>query len=146
VMHAHAARVQPSDLEPASLEPWHAFGRYIALRATDLKGVNVPFAHFLAEHVPAQAVRMRRDFRQLLTVIEACTLMRITQRTIVGGWLVATVEDYRAARELMLPVFDTLAAEGVTAAIRQTVLAIRLDETGVSQATLVQRLELSPAT
>jgi hypothetical protein len=146
VMHAHAARVQPRVLELPSLDPWHAYGRYIAIKATELEGVNVPFAHVLANQVPARAVRMRRDFRQLLTVIEACALMRITQRTIMGGWLVATLEDYRAARDLLLPVFDTLAAEGVTSAIRQTVLAIAVDETNVSQATLAQRLELSPAT
>ena len=40
----------------------------------------------------------------------------------------ATIEDYAIARELVSPVFDTLAAEGVTPAVRETVEAVREDE------------------
>jgi hypothetical protein len=147
VMRAHAHKVRPPAGEPPALDPLQAFGRYIAQRAAGLRGVDIPFAKLLAEITPAGAVRMRRDFRQLLTVIQTSALVHIVHRTITADdWLVATVEDYATARGLLLPVFDALAAEGVTPAIRQTVEAVGVDENNVTQAMLKQRLELSAAT
>jgi hypothetical protein len=147
VLHAHAARVRPRSDEPPDLAPWHAYGRYLARRASELEGVHIPFADTLADLVPHKSVRMRRDFRQLLSVIEALALMHVTRRTIRAGWLEATIgEDYRRARELLAPLFDTLATEGVTAAVRETVLAVQPVEIDVSQAVLGQRLKLSRST
>jgi hypothetical protein len=61
------------------------------------------------------------------------------------GAILATLEDYQHARELLLPIFDSIVAEGVTPAIRQTVEAITGDE-HISEAMLAQRLKLSKST
>ena len=91
--------------------------------------VIVPFPEAPAELVPAAAVRMRRDFRQLLTCIEASALLHQLQRsTTSDGRVVAAVEDYAVARRLLAPIFNTIVADGVTTAIRETVEAVGEDE------------------
>ena len=93
------AAFQPPQVEPPSAGAVARVGRYVALRALELVGIYIPFADALAELLPARAVRMRRDFRQLLTVVETCALLHIAQRqTTADGWLVATLDqDYRTA-------------------------------------------------
>jgi hypothetical protein len=52
--------------------PWLAFQQWLALgRAT----VSIPFAEELADKVCVEAVRVRRDFRKLLTLMEAHALI-----------------------------------------------------------------------
>ena len=88
---------------------------------------------------------MRRDFRQLLTTIQAVAFLHQCKRgRTPEGWVEATVEDYANARGLLAPIFDTIAAEGVTAAVRATVEAVKEGEE-VSEAELVRRLGLSKA-
>ena len=88
---------------------------------------------------------MRRDFRQLLTTIQAIAFLHQCRRgRTPEGWVEATVEDYARARELLAPIFDTIAAEGVTAAVRATVESVKEGEE-VSEAALVRRLGLSKA-
>jgi hypothetical protein len=116
------------------------------MRAAELDGIYIPFAHRLADLVPASLLRMRRDYRQLLTMIEAIALMHLEQRELQGNWLVATDADYEAARKLLAPLLDTLATEGLTQAVRETVLAVKKDEIDVTQTELAQRLKLSRGT
>jgi hypothetical protein len=108
--------------------------------------VIVPFARVLSELVPAKAVRMRRDFRQLLTCIQALALLYQCQRPRThDGAIIASVEDYRQARALLAPIFEVVASEGLTPAIRQTVAAVNPGEE-VSSAALAQRLGLAKST
>lgn len=140
VMKAHARSVlvrrEPNLDNPAflALQRWLASG--------GAHQVIVPFAETLAELVPPNGVRMRRDFRQLLTCIQAVALLYQRQREIKSeGEVEATIEDYKIARELLASIFETLASEGVTPAIRQTVEAvIPPEEVTVSE--LAKRLGL----
>ena len=85
----------------------------------------IPFAHALADAVPARAVRMRRDFSQLLTVIKTIALLRQRQRMKDDhGRIVATLEDYEKARWLLEEVFATTISEGASPAVRETVEAV----------------------
>jgi hypothetical protein len=110
------------------------------------KRVTVPFAAALASKVKIGSVRMRRDFRQLLSAIK--TLAFLTQkhreRTREGA-IIASLEDYAKAKELLADTFDTMAADGITPAIRATVEAVKEGEE-VSESDLVARLELSKST
>jgi biotin operon repressor len=75
--------------------------------------------------VPADHVRMRRDFRQLLTVIETIAMLYQRQRESDGdGRIVATLDDYGRARTLLIDVFQVATSGGVTAAVRDTVDAV----------------------
>lgn len=79
--------------------------------------VVVPFAERLAEHIPPLAVRLRRDFKALLILIEAHALLHQASRQRDGqGRIVATLDDYAAIHAL---VADLL-GEGVSATVSQT--------------------------
>ncbi|MDP9364134.1 MAG: hypothetical protein M3Q10_07905 [Chloroflexota bacterium] len=114
---AHGA---PEPLDPA---PWHALQTWLAGAE---HRVAVPFAGTLAELVPPTAVRLRRDFGTLLTLIRANALLhQATRERDAEGAVVATVADYEAVRALVAD----LIAEGVEATVpttvRETVVAAR---------------------
>jgi hypothetical protein len=144
VMRAHAASVQPGATPTVDLGPFLALQRW--LTAAGERHVAVPFAERLADLMSARAVRMRRDFRQLLATIQALAFLHQCQRPRTSeGWIEATLEDYAMARELLEPVFDSLSAEAVTQVIRETVEVVR-DAEEVSEAELGRRLNLSKST
>jgi hypothetical protein len=145
VMLAHAQSVTGTNGVAPDTAPFLALQQWLAVAGA--KQVIVPFATTLSHLVPPTAVRMRRDFRQLLTCVQAVALLRQCQRERTGaGTVIATIEDYAEARALLVAVFDTIAAEGVTPAVRETVMAVRPDEEEVSAAELARRLNRSKGT
>jgi hypothetical protein len=126
VMHAQARRAMPPTTSAPDTAPFIAMQLYLALRG--VREVAVPFAGVLADLVPADAVRTRRDFPQLLTAIQAVAFLYQLQRDRTPeGWVVATIEDYAQAREIFVSSFDLVAAEGVTKSIRAIVEAVPAD-------------------
>lgn len=132
---------------PVDRTPWHAL-------QTWLEGgehrVTIPYAKVLAEKTPPVAVRLRRDFRAILSLIHAHAILhQATRRRDDEGCIIATVDDYAVVRELV----HALIAEGVEATVpstvRETVEAVkRLLATGkgdVSVAQLAQALKLDKA-
>jgi hypothetical protein len=108
--------------DPINYAPWHALQAWLA---TDQREVTVPFARTLAKLIPPVAVRLRRDFRLLLTLIRAHALLhRKTRARDAQGRIVATVADYAAVRGLVARLF----AEGIEATVpptvRETVTAV----------------------
>ena len=102
---------------------------FVALqRWSELAGdcsVTIPFALKLGEAVPADLVRMRRHYPQLLAAIQASALLYQRQRERdQDGWIIATLDDYTMARNLLLDVFTATATGGVTKTIRETVNAL----------------------
>jgi hypothetical protein len=88
--------------------------------------VVVPFAKKLSKLVPPVAVRLRRDFRVLLTLIEAHALLHRERRDRDDqGRILATLDDYAAVRDLVADLFS----EGVDATVkletRETVAAVK---------------------
>jgi hypothetical protein len=91
---------------------WHALQTWLA---TGPIGVTIPFASQLAELVPPIAIRLRRDFKLVLTLIRAHALLhQASRRKDEAGRVVATIEDYAAVRDLAAD----LMAEGVDAQIK----------------------------
>lgn len=87
---------------------WHEL--QVWLSAGD-KRVVIPFAKVLAESVPPVDVRMRRDFKQVLTLIKAHALLHQgTRKSNKAGQIVATIDgDYAAGWKLVAEII----AEGV---------------------------------
>ena len=97
------------------LTPWQALQAWLA---TGPSAVSIPFADNLAALVPPIAVRLRRDFKTVLTLIQAHALLhQAARRKDAAGRIIATIEDYGAVREL---VADLVAA-GVEATVRPEV-------------------------
>jgi hypothetical protein len=84
------------------------------------------FAERLAALVPHDQVRMRRDFTQLLTLIQAHAVLYQRQRERADdSRIIATIDDYRAVYELVAPIFQAIAAGGITPQLRETVRAVK---------------------
>jgi hypothetical protein len=87
--------------------------------------VVVPFAEKLAGLVPPVAVRLRRDFRLLLTLIEAHALLhRESRERDNWGRIVATLNDYAEVRELVADLFAESVEAMVKPEVRKTVAAV----------------------
>jgi len=146
VMRAQADRANDELAQP-DFEPWIAAQRWLELAGD--RRVVIPFAHELADMIPATAVRMRRDFSQLLTVIQVNALLHQLQRERDGQRrIIATFDDYDAARSLLEEVFTATVHE-MTPAIRETVEAVaELSKNGTAVAAqqLVKKLGLAKAT
>jgi len=133
------------ELAEPDLEPWVALQEWIEAGA---RRVTIPFAKVLAEKVPPVAVRLRRDFNAVLSLIRASAILHQVSRDHDDrGRIVAEVEDYRMVRELVA----NLVAEGVdatvSATVRATVQAVRKlvdDQEGdpVSLGPIAEELEL----
>jgi hypothetical protein len=127
-----------------NVEVFHAAHRW--LDEAGVKRVIVPFAAALADLVPANAVRVRRDFKQLLTCIQTLAFLSQLKRDRTrDGALIATLDDYTRARRLLEPLFDAITADGVTPAVRETVLAIG-DGEEISETELAERLGVAKST
>ena len=138
-----AGKSHDADAQLKILTPFIALQKWLELAGT--RRVVIPFSPILAQKIPAEAVRMRRDHKQLLTCIQAIAMLHQEQRDRDGASVMATLDDYALARGLLAPLFDVIAAEGVTRAIRETAEAVtEVEEISVSQ--LAKRLGIHTST
>jgi hypothetical protein len=144
VLHVTADAENGGKRATVEIEKFHAYQRWLAIAGE--KRVVVRFARTLVQFMPTGAVRIRRDFRQLLSVIKTVAFLAQKHRDrTADGEVQASLEDYGHARRLLGPLFDSLSADGLTPAIRETVAAIGENEE-VSEAKLVTRLKLAKST
>jgi hypothetical protein len=93
--------------------------------ATGERRVTIPFAPMLAGLIPPVAVRLRRDFKLLLTLIRAHALLhRATRDRDDQGRIIAAVADYAAVRVLVEKLFSDGIEATVPATVRETVAAV----------------------
>jgi hypothetical protein len=64
--------------------------------------VVIPYAEYL--NIPSEMTSARRSFDHLLSCIQAVALLRQGRKTVDGGQIFATHQDYRVVYELMVPV------------------------------------------
>jgi CHC2 zinc finger len=127
---------------------WHAL--QVWLEGGDHK-VVIPYARALAEKMGDVAVRLRRDFSVVLSLIKAHAILHQASRERdEDGRIVATLGDYSRVRDLV----SGLIAEGVEATvpktIRETVEAVEnvIDGWGEEHATnkaVAEELEIDKA-
>jgi hypothetical protein len=97
---------------PLDTAAWHALFRWIECGQL---AVVVPFAGWVALHVNVGAVRMRRDFDQMLSLTKASAILHQATRQRDGqGRIVAESQDYGTAVLLIAATVDD--ATGVTVA------------------------------
>jgi hypothetical protein len=90
---------------------WHSLQEWLS---TAEHRVTIPYAEMLAEMVPPAAVRLRRDFKAILSLIRASALLhQATRERDPYGRVVASFEDYASVRELVVD----LVSEGVEATV-----------------------------
>jgi len=130
------------------LDEWLAFQEWLEGGERE---VMVPFAELLARKIPPVAVRLRRDFAALLSLICAHALLHRATRDRDGyGRVVATLDDYDVVRELVVDLMGDAVSSSVSPTVRATVEAVATRmEAGaesVSVTELGQTLEVDKAT
>lgn len=98
------------------LDTWHALQTWLELAGT--RQVTIPYAHELAAKANPLAVRLRRDFSAVLSLIKTHAILHQEQRPRDHlGRIVATLDDYRAVYDLVIDLLN----EGVEATVSPTV-------------------------
>jgi phage/plasmid primase-like uncharacterized protein len=103
---------------------WHDFQRWLAAGE---RRVHINYATDLATLIPAKAVRLRRDMGQLLRAIKAYALLHREHRKPGErtGAIMATFDDYKAVRELMVDPISEAAEVKARKTLPDTVAAVR---------------------
>jgi len=132
VMLAHAADDGGPGPDPT---PWHEYQDWLAGRSTD---VVVPYARTLAKAIPPVAVRLRRDFPSIVTLVRAHALLhQVGRDTDQHGRILATIADYAAVRELVSDLVSDAAERTIPDTVRETVRAVGDLTPGGGEATVV---------
>jgi hypothetical protein len=93
---ALVAEKRSAECSPDACEDWHRF-----FRSLEQRPVRIPFARQLAQHLPGDRIRSRRDFPKLLGLIEASAFLHQHQRSKDEELnIVAAPQDYVIAKEL----------------------------------------------
>jgi len=144
------AALADEDRNPPDMERWRAL--QVWLKGGETR-VTIPYGKKLASLIPPVAVRLRRDFGALLSLIRSHALLhRATRERDALDRIVATVEDYAVVRGLIAD----LISEGVEATIppivRETVETVKKliassdeDSVNVKQVGAELDLEYQPA-
>lgn len=122
VLEAVARQDSGADIDPA----WHALQNWLS--TVDNRTV-IPYAAALAKAINPVAVRLRRDFPAVLSLIRShAFLHRATRHKDAEGRVIATLDDYTAVRNLVADLVAEGAGVSVSQTIRETVAAVQ--ETG----------------
>jgi hypothetical protein len=124
--------------------PWHALQAWLA---GNERRVTIPYGEQLARMIPPVAVRLRRDFGALFTLIKAhAFLHQASRERDAQGRIIATIDDYAAVRELVADLISEGVNASVSRTIRETVQAVAtlqaITPGGVSLPQLVKTLNL----
>ncbi len=105
---------------PPDLDAWHSLQEWLAAAAEHR--VTVPYAEVLAGAIPPVAVRLRRDFGALLSLIRAHAILHQASRErVTDGRIIATLDDYARVRELVADLVSEGIEATVPATVRETV-------------------------
>ena len=141
ILTAHAREAAGTHEEPPSPDVFHALQGWLE-RAGERR-VVVPFAEEITDLIPPRAVALRRHGKQLFTAIMTIAFMhQLSREHTADGKIIATVDDYAQARKLLAPLFQSVVSEGLPDALRETVEAVKKDET-LTVAEIAKRLKVS---
>jgi hypothetical protein len=114
------------------LERWRDYQRWLAAGE---RRVIVPYAEVLSDLIPPKAVRLRRDFSQLLLAIKTLALLQREHRERdKQGRILANVEyDYRIAADLLSDIIAEAGGVKVKESHRETVEAVAKITAGMVQ-------------
>jgi hypothetical protein len=134
------SRLAADDLAEPDFARWHDLQVWLA---TAEHRVSIPYARTLAELVPPVAVRLRRDFRAVLSLVRAHAILHQASREHDADMkVIATLEDYAIVRELVLDVVSEGVEATVPATVREVVEAVAGAKEPLSVAALAQLLGL----
>jgi hypothetical protein len=144
VLKAHAEGENPKagDQKLVDLAPFKALQRILELEKPQ---AGVPFAKALAQGCDTTAVRLRRDFKAVLTLVKAHAILHAHLREKdAHGRVMATVEDYATVYDLVADLLSYSTGQKVSETVRETVEAVEFLEgenpNGVSYTSIGRKL------
>jgi hypothetical protein len=142
---ARVFRALAVDEAPADVTAWVELQQWIG--ECGERRVVIPYAVALAREVPPLAVRLRRDFGALLSLIRAHAILHQCNRARdEQGRIVAELGDYKVVSRLVAPLIAESVEATVSAVTRETVGAVAalVDEhrSGVRATTVATHLGL----
>jgi len=134
VFGALANRCNGQQGDGPDLEPWLALQSWLELAGE--RRVTIPYAHELAKLASPRAVRLRRDFGKVLSLIQTHAILHQANRERDDqGRIVATLADYAAVHALVSDIINEGVQATVAPTVRETVEAVRqLREQALAQA------------
>jgi len=128
VILASAGELKRDD---ADLGDWHDYQRWLAQQGRD---VVIPYASCVATQIPPVAVRLRRDWNTVRSLVKAHALMHQENRgRDPGGAIIASIADYTAVRSLVNDLIADAVGATVPKSIRETVEVVAELETSAEQ-------------
>jgi hypothetical protein len=98
---------------------WHQLQRWLASQPA---AVTIPYAACAAAQIPPVAVRLRRDWNAVRSLIRAHALLhQMTRDRDAAGSVIATLDDYAAVRSLVGDLIAEAVGAAVPATVRETV-------------------------
>ena len=126
-----------------------AVQEFIEFSGTRDVSIPLEMREVIEVNLPDKASRILRDAKQLISMIKASAILHQKQRyKDSAGRIIATIDDYALAHELLAPIFDSIAQEGATKSVREAVQAVEdLSFTGqpVSVAAVAKQMKLAPS-
>lgn len=108
--------------EEPDRQRWHALQNFIEAGE---RRVSIPYAATLAEKMGDVAVRLRRDFAVVLSLIKTHAILhQATRKRDSEGRILADLTDYAKVRELVADLVAEGVEATVPATIRRTVAAV----------------------
>ena len=107
--------------------------------------VTIPYSELLAELIEPIAVRLRRDFGALLSLIRShAVLHQQTRSKDDHGRIIATIDDYAVVRDLIADTISDGLEATVPDTVRETVAAVEAlaDAEGVMARKIAQHLDI----
>lgn len=133
--HEIMLRTAQEERSEVDLSIWHALQEWLACAE---HGVTIPYSNRLADLIPPRAVRLRRDFRAILSLIWAHAILHQRSRARdQAGRIIATLDDYAAVRALTVDLVSEGVGTLVRPTLRETVAAVEaLIERGTPEPTI----------
>jgi len=147
IMLALAERANDTQSIGPDFAPWYAFQTWLELAGE--REVVIPYARELANGSDPAAVRLRRDFGAVLSLIKVHAILHQEHRQRQDGQIKASLADYRAVYDLVGDLVSEGAQMSVSPTSRETVEAVRDLYNGLDPVTLRElgdKLELDVST
>jgi len=125
-----------------NLDEWHDLQSWLENAE---HRVVIPYAKQLAESIQPVAVRLRRDFRSILRLIQTHVILHQCNRDRDDeGRIIATEADYYTIRQLIADLISEGVGATVPDTVRETVDCVReiSDHEGATVKVIAERLKL----
>jgi hypothetical protein len=133
-------RLAEDELAEPDFARWHDLQIWLASAE---HRVAVPYARALADLVPPVAVRLRRDFRAVLSLVRAHAILhQVSRERDEEGRIVASFEDYAVVRDLVADVISEGVESTVPVTVRELVRVVADADGPVTIARLAELLKL----